>query len=486
MIGAAPLRPAGDRRFAYIAYAICLTLLFVGALWHLSDPHAAVSLTLAFTLALVVPVSALLPGELDLAEPIHWFAAMYYLFAVGAIYFIFTDFEYSAHTLVATQAARYTLLGRTLALLLLGWCSLMLGYRLGRGGRPMRVRIEIEPGWELPSWMLRLVVAVLALVGLLNFIYLVRIYPGGILEYFGDIGIRKNRLELIGASVTTVGFQFLYAAVILWLFVVVRRWRMGQSRREAVLFAIVAVVSIVIMIGQGRMFQTVSYMLTLVSLIYVCSSHPRRNRVFIAGSAALLAGGVALYFLRLLSLVAYNNPELLQRFSAAQLFLVAVRGASRLLIDKGNIPDVAALMNIVAFWERDFGLQLGASLGNWVTAFVPDTEGASIAVQSADRWYGSVGGVPPTIVGEWYANFAAPGVLAGMFALGAAMGKLYAATVRRSSYWWAVALLAVTFRFFFILPKGETVTFVGAVWLAAPPLLVVLVLRIVARVARAR
>ena len=465
------------RLLAYLAYCLALALIFAWTTRFLPYPGQTEALALAFLVGAIVPVALVFRARLDLLEPVHWFAAMYYFFFLGAVYFILTDFQHAQHNLIVTRDERDRVLLHALMLVLAGFVAFVVGY-FAASARVRREPMRFASADPVPDWMLDLTVLVLLAIGLANFVYLVANYPGGLTTYYAEMGLRQHRLREYGEGVTTAGLQLFIAAVWFSLFVVMRRIRLrgSASTGRRLGATLIALFSIAVVTSQGRLFQTVSFCLAIAAMIYAFSSSPRRNRSMVLAGAGLFGAGLALYFGRLLSVLLHNRPELFAELGLRGVIETFFTTLNRLLIDGGNVTDLTSLMNIVAYWERDFPFLYGESFLSVFSRLLPGVEFRSVAEITQPVWSTGIGAWPPTFVGELYANFGTVGVLAGMLVAGFVAGRVYAFCARRGTFWATLLLCAITFRFLFILPKGETVNLAGPFWLVVPTFVTLLVM----------
>lgn len=456
----------------YAAYCLLMFAAFFWANAHVPSQNQTASLALAFVIGVVVPVCIAFRKDIDLLEPIYWFALMYYVFFVGAVYFILTDFEFSSHLLIVDRIERDRSLLKALVLVLAGYIAFVFSYFFATR-QTRRARIVFPSKNTIPGWLQFGAIAALFAVGLFNFYYLIANYPGGLFRYYSEIGLRTHRLEAYGAQVTTAGLQLVYTAVWFWMYALMRRKQFGNppSRIHLFAFGCAAIASVAILGSQGRLFLTVSYCLVIAGMFYAHSTSTRRNSGLLFGGSALIIGGLALYLGRLLSVFHYNQPDLFAQFSLGELFALFVRTLNTLILDSGNVTDLTSLMNIVAFWERDFGFLYGSSFAAFIPKFVPGIEVDSVAQMSKNDWSTGVGAWPPTFIGELFANFGSVGVVSGMLVAGFLTGKVYLLCTRFNTFWSTLILASLSFRLFFILPKGETANLAGAIWTFLPALI---------------
>ena len=473
------------RLLVYLVYCMVLAGFYTLTLGALPDSSQTASVTLAFAIGAVVPSCAIFRREVDLLEPIYWFSAMYFAFFLGAVYFILTDFQNSQHNLISDRAERGLVLLKSLSLVLIGYV-MFLGAYLVATMHSQRAKINFHNDDGMPNWLVGSAVVTLLILGLANFIHIVANYPGGLVKYYSEVGLRAHRLEVFGEGFSTAGLQMIYAAVWLWLFILMRNIRRGiaVSKARIMIFIAVAAMSAAIFASQGRLFQTISYCLALAGMAYAFSANKQRNSRMLLGGAALILAGIGLFFGRLLSLLIFNHPEVLARIGWTGVVETFFRTLNYFVLDAGNVTDLSSFMNVVAFWEKDFSYLYGTSFLSTLSRFIPGVEFQGIAEMSQEGWSTNTGAWPPTFVGELFANFGVVGVIGGMLVAGFVMGRVYVYCARRGSFWMTFILCALTYRFFFVLPKGETVNLVGAVWMVFPALTTFAMLKIIYFTAR--
>jgi oligosaccharide repeat unit polymerase len=477
---------APDRLAGYAVYCILLLALLPVAATHLDQPGYLEPLVLAFAIGLVVPAVIVFKRRVDLIDPINWFSLMYLFVFPGAVYFLIAGFGKSEHLLSFTQPRVERAATAALWLFLVGYLAFVAGYATFAGETRSR-EIRLPSMREFSPWIARLAIAACVAIGALNFLYLLVSYPGGMLGYLLDFGLRSHRFEMIGEGVTTVGYQFIYAGVYLWLMVLLRENKLNAGRLETWLFVAALVLSIVMSISQGRMGQTVTYVLAIGFLVYVTSAGHAKNFRYVALIAAGMAAGIVLYLLRRASAANFTGA---QDVAAAglQLFASSFFGdIAYWIIGKGNVPNVPIVMNLLETGGINGHLLYGASLYNWVFGLTSLIEGpANIGATLGMLWFGGEGGLPPTIVGEFLVNFGALGVPVGMCAAGAGCALLYRWVRERGDFIWYVVYLAILLKFIFLWPKGEAANLAGAIWAFVPTVVVYNMVRMLTAQARHR
>jgi oligosaccharide repeat unit polymerase len=293
-------------------------------------------------------------------------------------------------------------------------------------------------------------------IATLNFMANVMLISGGnVVRYLSEIAIRPYQIA-DNMGITASGYLFGFIGVQVLAFLVGRR---DASKR--VLLGLVALVLIVTVIrfSQARIFQT---------LVLVCGSYVS----FVMGKAlregrhtpwlghfhyllAVAALGVGIYFLRLASSLRHIGVEI--------NWQTVVDFSDKILhfaLQRGNVPNFPVVFTIVDKMPTEESFLLGKTLFNWAIFIVPKSilkGDYLISLWVKRTWYLDVegGGLPPTAIGEWYANFGFAGVVVGMFVVGLAVGSLYKIAVSSESPYLAVLWANVAFGFVVIYPKTD-------------------------------
>jgi hypothetical protein len=161
----------------------------------------------------------------------------------------------------------------------------------------------------------------------------------------------------------------------------------------------------------------------------------KKSLIFIALLASM---GIMLYYLRLMSGLYYQNLFEFQRI----VDLASLENFAYLAIGRGNVPNIPIFMKIIDSWGTDVGFLFGKTIVSWVLSIMPteiiNPKDYLISLKIKEVWFQNIvggGGLPPTGVGEMYANFGPLGPLLGMFFFGLFCGMLYNCLVVTRSYW---------------------------------------------------
>jgi hypothetical protein len=283
-----------------------------------------------------------------------------------------------------------------LGMMLVGYISFIGGASLG-----VRFAFQSPSGTFRDYRLLMLVCVLLIFVAVLNFMANVVLISGGnVFRYLSEFALRTYQIaDNQGARVVLLGLLATFAVVF------------------------------VIRFSQARIFQT----LVLIGACYVSYSmgvagREGRHTPWLQHFHYLvLAAGMGLgfYFLRLAS--ALNHLGMQINWQTVSEFSDRI---VHFAFERGNVPNFPIVFTIIDKMPAEEGFLYGKTLFNWAIFLIPKSilkGDYLISIWVKNTWYLNVegGGLPPTAVGEWYANFGFAGVVVGMFLVGLALGTLY-------------------------------------------------------------
>jgi len=393
-------------------------------------------------------------SSLNLFEPFTLFTLYYFTIVIAALYLHLKNFEDSAFIdSTSFSHSLHSLFNISLIYYIFGYLFALWGYKtFVRSGKPI---IDFEDGVSLKS--VKLLVFPFALIGIINFAYNVYVHAGGnLFSYMQNISIRYLEFEKTG---TTLGYLFAYVASYLWFYVLLK-----QRKKMSYCFLLFLVLTILMKASSGRVFITISYIISFIVIYYFVSmkfdedlSNKNRRYVF----ALLLIGicGVIFYFFRITSSLMHNN-KISSGWLATIIQFIDFDIIMNYAILKGNVPNIPVFMKIIDSWANDIGLLYGESLLTWIYHIIPSSfkpEGYQPSVMLKNAWYPHVlsGSLPPTGVGEMYANFGVLGPFIGMFLFGSFVAFLQNLLFRFNNYWYLVIYVQIAIGFVMIYPKGE-------------------------------
>jgi oligosaccharide repeat unit polymerase len=212
----------------------------------------------------------------------------------------------------------------------------------------------------------------------------------------------------------------------------------------------------------GRLLHTINFALSVFVIQYFYHYQVLRKKhyLYVGGLLGLIGLGVFMYFLRVLSSLAFNNMVNKSFFDQMTEFF-KLESLFKFLIEKGNIPNIPVLMKIIDSWESDIGFYMGKSYFTWLYNVLPSTI-RPVDYQTSfvikNRWYIALlggGSIPPTCIGEMYLIFGLFGVILGMFFFGVLMAYTYNLLNKFNNIWYLMIYSQILVYFFAIYPKGE-------------------------------
>jgi oligosaccharide repeat unit polymerase len=255
---------------------------------------------------------------------------------------------------------------------------------------------------------------------------------------------------------TAAGYALGFIAVQLLAYLV------GRGRPAAIIVSgwlLLVLVVMTMRISQGRLFQV----LVFLGACYVAyamgasrrnqSDVPWPRRIFYL--LALAGIGLGLYFLRLAS--ALRHIGLSVSLDSVFVFFDEI---VHFALERGNVPNFPVVFTLIERIPGEEGFLLGKTLFNWVLFLIPKAilkGDYLISLWIKDKWYVDIegGGLPPTAVGEWYANFGIAGVVGGMFLVGFLLGSIFKRARFSDSPFLAVLWANLAFGFIVIYPKTD-------------------------------
>lgn len=419
--------------------------------------------------------------ELRWYEPVLAMNAMFLLFGFAALYFAFTGFttaEHSVHTdLALAEKAPYTVL------YVASWLLMFyLGYAALRKIPQQDASDEaiVEPLAGISSGLLKVSVCVCFLIALFNLIYNVWLFnPQDPLKYFINFGVSKYRVQANEGIYTTLGYNLFVVSLILYRFSF-KTWNL----RRILTFSILLAAALVAVLSRGQIFYTFSVVMFVLVLEYFFSaSRDRYFRWALGVLPALFFIMVFAYFFRLVSVEMYLAEKFDQPFDFWSSFSGKLASFGGLLFGKGNVPNLPAMILYQDHFGKVDKYLWGGSLASWLSAFLPYFDATYIGYKISDVWYpNNVGGIPPGVVHESYANFGFTGGLVFSSILGALAAVTFNYFSRNKNVVVCIIYSALLVRFWFILPKVEFAVLSNAIWLFLPSVTVFLIIYSVIRI----
>lgn len=430
--------------------ALSILLAIINMVFSDSVYRASFSLSIILVTVLLIYFSSI--EKLHLFDPLFLFSCMYMLIPCTVVYLILTDFKTNLYIDAVSYDIPFSeLLERSLFYCLIAYIFILIGYyRIPFTHNQQQ--FDYEGNSIISDKVLNTVKITFIFIGVLNFLYNVYLFAGGnVITYLSNVGLRSKEFQMGG---TTLGYTFLMLAVLMDLFSVFRR---NEKLKLKNYFLII--VSVVIRASTGRIFHTISEAGIIIGILYYKEFSEKKNfsnrKYFVYGGLAFISV-LLFYIIRLVSSI--RPEESLGSFWMD--FKNTLSSISYYIFDRGNTPNVAILPQIFEKWNDDVGYMFGESYFYPFNTIFPDSLKGIVNAPSElikEVWYSSVEGghLPPTCVGEAYANFGIIGITLGMFILGMFFKLWKNVCQRTSNYWIMVIGVYITVSFILLLPKTE-------------------------------
>ena len=426
-------------------------------------------------LSLAIAGLFILNKRLILFEPIVLFSAYYITVVFAGIYSISTDFyanSFVNNTTFSTDIP--TLIAYTCVYFFFGYVCMLLGYYLVKQNN-LKIRFDLEPKSQLSDTVLNIFIITFLIIGIGNYIYNVWIYAGGnLFSYMANVSVRHIEFAVSG---TTIGYIFAYNAMYIWFFKLARK-NIYWSK----FFIIILILTLLMKASTGRIFGTMLYIASFIGIYYYLEISSKRvlsNAKYYVAAIGIVLFGIINYYLRIISSLSYNN---MLESGIAKAFIELFNEFGFYAVDKGNLPNIGVFLKIVDSWKNEIGYLYGQSLITWIFNILPSSirpEAYQPSVMIKQTWYSHIpgGNLPPTGIGEMYANFGILGPFLGMFIFGCLVALLYNYTLKSKSYWFLAIYIQIAIGFIMLYPKGEFDNL--TLWHVIPILLIVVTMKII-------
>jgi oligosaccharide repeat unit polymerase len=438
------------------------------------------TLILSEILALQVLAFFTFKRHLRMFEPITLFSSFYLTIVPVAMYLLFTDFR-GSNIVDSTSFNIPTdrLLMMAMVYYVVGYFAVIMGYYVIRTNRSVFVTLKSKN--PIPDILLTATITIFLFIGFSNFAYNIYAVAGG--DFFsyivGTAGLRYQ-FEETGKGYTTIGYHFAWVALYVWFYKILRKGKVITKP-----FLSCVLICLFMKISTGRITSTLVFLFSFFIIYYFVNikdqdreSWERKSFILIVLMAVM---GITLYYSRLMSGLYYQNILELQKI----VDVLSIENFLSYAVGRGNLPNIPIFMKIIDAWDQDIGFLYGKTLLTWVLSIVPtgiiNPHEYLISWTINNTWFSHLvgaGGLPPTGVGEMYANFGPVGPLIGMFLFGLFCGALYNCLVVTRSYWVLVVYSQLLLGFVMIYPKTDFANL--SPWYIFPILITVAVLKVFA------
>ncbi len=411
------------------------------------------TIPLIILLSVILSLYFVLNKKLILFEPFTLFTMYFYTVIIGIYYLYGSQFEHSIFiNYQSFSMDLIELLNITIIYIMVSYIFAYLGYVTVK--KDFKVAINLEnDGVSLQ--IVSVIIPIFMAMALLNFMYNIMTLGGGSLSgYMSHVSSSDMLLKESGG--TTVGYLLGYMAGYLWLYKILK-----TKSKIGLFFIAYVVVTIIMKASTGRIFGTLAYLLSYVVIYYFVriEVESKKHKKYFLGLFGLVLSGLFFYFFRLVSSINVSG-EIDADFITKILEYLNFDMIMYYAADKGNIPNVAVLMKIIDSWGDDIPFLYGESLITWIYGIIPSglrPQGYQPSVILKEVWYSHApgGNLPPTGMGEMFANFWYFGAVFGMYLFGALAAFFYNLLHRFANYWYLVMYANIAVAFIMLYPKGE-------------------------------
>ena len=430
------------------AYLLCLLLIVIATIVLVATNETLALIIILFT---CISLYFIFNSKLILFEAFTLYSAYFYLVVLSFFLVSISNMEQTLY--LSSQDIYYDLdklLNLTIIYVSLCYISSYFGYLIFK--RNNAISINLDDGVSIQA--VNILILVFSLSAIINFYYNIWIFSNGnLLGYIGGIANRQAEFAEKG---TTFLYMFGYMAGYLWLYKILK-----CNKRFTIVFIAFILFTVVMKVSTGRIIGTIVYILSYFCIYYFVtyetSSKKHLKYIMIASGLALSA--ILLFFLRLISSL-YLNDIVTGNVMSELFGLLNFDMFNYYISEKGNLPNISILMKVIDSWERTFDFTYGGSLISPLYQLLPSSlrpEEFQLSFMIKNNWYGHVpgGSLPPTGMGEMFANFGFVGGIVGMFFFGGGVAILHNMLSVNSNYWFLLVYTNISLGFVMIYSKGE-------------------------------
>ncbi len=393
------------------------------------------------------------------------FSSMFVGYALGAFYYSLQTIEFGkfiGFTTIQTEKI-VELYEVSLLILIAGYVFFTLGYVVSQFRSYTNLSISmsfIEKGL-LPLYLYKsrwMIIAPFLSLGLISWWYVSLKTSGGIYESL--IYFQAFRHMAKEAGVSTVLYNFYYAGMFYWLYLIVL-----NRKKIPIHFMLLSIIGMLMNLSQGQIMAPITYV--LVQLVYVGVCRPKLQRKMIMAGVGAMVVALLLYFLRIASNLFYIGVELSFDKVVGDFFYK--------IIGSGNIADVQQIA--IIYWSIEQGVvDFGFTFFDWAINIFSGILGltpSSVGLTLKESFFPVESGAPtPGAIGEMYANFQEVSILL-MFFVGLFLGIIQNVLLFKVNYFNRMLYAIFLMKFVFLYPKVDSTMFTSFVYVAFPLLLIV-------------
>lgn len=383
-------------------------------------------------------------------EPIFWFTIYYYVLIYSEFAAVQSKFHFSTFfDNTYFYSNKLDLFSISIWVVLVGYLCFLFSYSLFFNDKIVKKGNYLVRGVSFT--LLKYLAYIFMLIAIINFMYNIKAISNfDIISYFEKIKYYSG--HFVDFGITIVGYNFMYPSIFFALYLYFNKKINKYTLVVFMFFFLLLVASLGRITGFGMSIIIIYLVFLYVGDIFFLN----KKRIAILSIAVL--GIISLFFLRM-----FSEYHRVFDISFDDFVVNELSNAMYILIGEGNLPNIGIVMKIIDSWEVDIGFLYGGSIFVGLMAFLPSSisvdviQNNTVSWIAKRTWYSDIhgGGLPPTIIGDLFANFGYIGVFFGMFVLGWFFARVYGFVLKKKNFFIFVVYAYFLTRFVFILPKGE-------------------------------
>jgi len=394
------------------------------------------------------------------------FSAMYFGYVLGGLYYSFqvVNFGKFIGFMSLPTDKVIELFEISLLLITIGYIFFSLGHSLIISER-FKVKKLASLSFEKTRFLNSLyktrlvVISPFLILGLSNWYNVANATAGGLFESIIYFQAFRHMAE--DAGVSTLFYNFYYAAIYYWLYLLI-----ANNKKITTLFYLCAFLGMVMNLTQGQIMAPITFILSLLVFVGIC--RPELQKKALIGMAIMMAFAFILYFLRILSNLYFIGQEL--------SFENIVGNFLHKIIGSGNTADIQQIAIIMHTFTISSS-QLGLTYIDWLRNLFAGSLGlepSSVGLILKNNFFPKSSGAPtPGALGELYANFYILSPFM-MFFVGSVLAMIEKVFLQGKSHFNNIVYALFLMKFVFLYAKVDSTMLTSFVYAIVPLIIVVL------------
>jgi hypothetical protein len=396
-------------------------------------------------------------------SPLYWFSIIYIGYSIGAVYYALGNVDCGKFLNLAGFGDNvYIYLEFAALWVIFSYIFFVLGYLLFY--KKCKINLDYSQKkirfYKYICSVAYFLIPLMLIMGGGYWIFLSFRLTGGPIELLKNFAAFAHMIK--DYEGTTLPYHLYYMGIFLWLFVIV-----ASERKIGFTFYAFSILGLIISLSQGRIMNSITYLLTQVAFYSLTSKLPPRIKKNLSVLLLLFLVGFVVLFLRISSSLHYTGKDSLYLFVDSMKDTLSIM--AQIIIGWGNVADLQQIAIIFKIW---IGKHLyGSSYIDWFLNMFGKyfgLEPQSIGLTIKQIYFPDESGPPtPGAIGEAYANFGLFG-LAFMFAVGGLLSWMFYQVKRSGNLLLLMCYSMFLMRFVLLYAKVDSTVLVNAIWLIAP------------------